>query len=337
MTEHPLDGVRVLDLTTFLSGPYATMVLCQLGAAVVKIEPPSGDPTRVGRPVPDTDFWYALHRGKRSVVLDLKRPGDHARFVEQLAHADVVIDNARPGVMARLGLGPEVLRAANPAIISCSITGYGPGGDDAPAIDGVIQAALGAFDLPVAFGLPPGPVPAQIADLAGGTAASQAILAALYERTRTGAGAHIDIALTDALAPWLSIVDRTGTMRGPGTILATGADGRRFVVQTPMHFRTRLAQLLGLVYEPTDAYAEQVRTHLASRPTAHWLAVLAAEGIPAAVVRTFSDALAEGVAATEVVDDRTVPAAPFVIDGERASCATPPPPLGHHDAAAPWW
>ena len=74
MTAHPLDGVRVLDLTTFLSGPYATMVLCQLGAAVVKIEPPSGDPTRVGRPVPDTDFWYALHRGKRSVVLDLKRP-----------------------------------------------------------------------------------------------------------------------------------------------------------------------------------------------------------------------------------------------------------------------
>ncbi|MCU1367610.1 MAG: CoA transferase [Ilumatobacteraceae bacterium] len=330
VTAQPLDGVRILDLTTFLSGPYAAMVLGQLGADVVKVEPPTGDPTRAGRAVPDSDFWFALHRGRRGVVLDLKQPSDHARLLAMVPGFDVVLDNARGGVMARLGLGPEVLRAAHPAIITCSITGYGADGSTAPAIDGVIQAATGAFDLPVAFGQPAGPVPAQIADLAGGTAASQAILAALYRRERTGLGGHIDIALTDALLPWLSIVDRSGSMRSPGTIVATGSDGRRFLIQTPMHFRARLASLLGLEYSPTDEYAERVRERMSTRPAAEWLAALETEGIPAAAVRTYDEALASPHAATEVVGGRRVPASPFVFNGVRNSSTAPPPALGQH-------
>ncbi|MCU1395054.1 MAG: CoA transferase [Ilumatobacteraceae bacterium] len=332
MTTQPLDGVRILDLTTFLSGPYATMVLGQLGADVVKVEPPSGDPTRGGSTVPSSDFWFALHRDRRSVVLDLKQPADHARLLAMVPQFDVAIDNARPGVMARLGLGPEVLRAAHPSIITCSITGYGEGGSAAPAIDGVIQAATGAFDLQAVFGQPVGPIPAQVADLAGGTAASQAILAALVRRGRTGEGTHISIALTDALLSWLSIIDRTGTMRSPGTIVAEGSDGRRLVVQTPMHFRDRLAAMLGLEYAATDDYAQQVRGRIATRPSSEWLAALAAEGIPAAAVRSYDDALAAPEAAVEVVDGRRVPASPFVLDGERRGSVAPPPPLGANSA-----
>ena len=330
VTAQPLDGIRVLDLTTFLSGPYAAMVLGQLGADVVKVEPPAGDPTRAGKAVPDSDFWFALHRGRRSVVLDLKQPADHARLMAMVPGFDVVLDNARGGVMTRLGLGPDVLRAAHPGVITCSITGYGADGSTAPAIDGVIQAATGAFDLPTAFGQPAGPVPTQIADLAGGTAASQAILAALYRRERTGEGGHISIALTDALLPWLSIVDRTGSMRSPGTIVATGSDGRRFVVQTPMHFRDRLATLLELEYSPTEEYAERVRQRMATRPAAEWLAVLEAEGIPGAEVRTYDEAMGSQHAATDVVGGRRVPASPFVFDGVRNASTAPPPSLGQH-------
>jgi CoA:oxalate CoA-transferase len=334
MTARPLEGVRVLDLTTFLSGPYAAMVLGQLGADVVKIEPPAGDPTRVGRAVPDSDFWFALHRDRSSVVLDLKQPDDHARLLAMVPRFDVVLDNARAGGMTRLGLTPDVFRAAHPTVITCSITGYGEDGPDVPAIDGVIQAATGAFDLQVVFGNAIGPVPAQIADLAGGTAASQAILGALYHRARTGEGVHISIALTDALLPWLSIIDRSGSMRSPGTIVASGSDGRRFVVQTPMHFRQRLATLLGLEHAPTEEYAQNVRDRMATRPAAEWVAVLVAEGIPAAEVRSYDEALAAPLAVSEVVLGRRVPASPFVFDGARNASTGPPPVLGEHTAEA---
>ncbi len=335
MTTQPLEGVRILDLTTFLSGPYAAMVLGQLGADVVKVEPPAGDPTRAGAPVPNSDFWFALHRDRRSVVLDLKQADDHARLLTMVPQFDVVIDNARTGVMSRLGLEPAVFRAAHPSIITCSITGYGEGGSNAPAIDGIIQAATGAFDLAAAFGQSAGPVPAQIADLAGGTAASQAILAALYQRTRTGLGTHISIALTDSLMTWLSIVDRSGSMRSPGTIIALGSDGRRFIIQTPMHFRDRLASLLGLEYAATEAYAQQVRDLMATRSTPEWLTALAAAGIPAAEVRSYGEALDTPGAATETVEGRRVPASPFVFDGARKPTAAPPPSLGQLIADQP--
>lgn len=309
------------------------MVLGQLGADVVKVESPAGDPTRGGQSVPGSDFWYALHRDRRSIVLDLKQPLDHARLLAMVPQFDIVLDNARPGVMDRLGLEPAALRAAHPGVISCSISGYGPGGSDAPAIDGVIQATTGAFDLPVAYGQASAPLPIQIADLAGGTAASQAILAALYQRTRTGKGTHITIALTDAVLAWLSIIDRTGTTRSPGTIVATGSDGRRFLVQAPMHFRVRLATLLGLEYEPTQEYAQQVLDRMATRPCDEWLAALAAEGIPAAEVHTYDEAISGPGTASEVVDGHRVPGSPFVFDGVRRASVAPPPSLGQHTDA----
>jgi crotonobetainyl-CoA:carnitine CoA-transferase CaiB-like acyl-CoA transferase len=328
----PLAGIRVVDLTTFLSGPYATLVLRQLGAHVIKIEPPSGDPTRGGRAVPDTDFWFALHRGRQSVVLDLKLPAARDVMLDLARRVDVVVENFRPGVTARLGIAPEVLRATNERLVTCSITGYGRGEPlaGAAAIDGVVQAFCGAFTLPPVFGLPEGPVPFQIADLAGGTAAAHAILAALYARERSGCGAHVELSLAECLLSWLATGDRTGTLRSPNTILATGSDGGRFVVQTTLHFRDRLAALLGLVFEPTEAYADAARRRLADRPRDDWLATLAREGIPAAPIQTIDEALEHPQVTSEQVAHRRVPASPFVLDGARRPTSERPPTLGEH-------
>ena len=330
MTVRPLAGISVLDLTTFLSGPYAVMALGQLGASVVKVEPPTGDPTRAGKTEPDSDFWFALHRGRRSVVLDLKNDDARAQLLQLVQRSDVVVDNARAGVMERLGLPPAVLREANSRVITCSITGYGESGPLArgPAIDGVIQAFTGAFDFPEAFGDTPGPLAVQIADLAGGAAASQAILAALFEREQTGRGVHVSISLIDALMPWLSIADRSATMKTPNTIVALGSDGKRFVVQTPLHFRARLASLLQLEFTPTADYAAEARAALASKPRDEWLQTLATEGIPAAPVHSYAEALSHPATATETVGTHMVPASPFVFDGQRNPWADAPPGLG---------
>jgi crotonobetainyl-CoA:carnitine CoA-transferase CaiB-like acyl-CoA transferase len=326
----PLAGVRVLDLTTFLSGPYACLVLAQLGAQIVKVEPPTGDPTRGGQPVPANDLWFGLHRGRQSVVLDLKRDDDRTSFLELAKRADVVIDNYRPGVTTRLRVAASDLRAVNDRLIVCSISGYGARSSmaGAAAIDGVVQAFAGSFVLPTVFGLPEGPVPCQIADLAGGTAAAHAVLAALYARERTGTGCAIELSLVECLLSWLGGVDKTGSLRSPNTVLATGSDGARFVVQTTLHFRTRLATLLGLEFEATEEYADRVRAVLATRPCAEWLQLLEREGVPAAPIQTIAEALAHPDIVSETVGERAVAASPFVIDGARRRTDAPPPVLG---------
>jgi CoA:oxalate CoA-transferase len=328
----PLDGVRVLDLTTFLSGPIAAMALLQLGADVVKIEPPTGDVTRGDPTAPPSPFYWALHRGRRSVVLDLKNASGRELLLDLVRDADVLIENFRPGVMDRLGLGWATLRETNPRLVVGSITGYGADGPmaDAPAIDGVVQAFSGSFGLPEVYGLPAGPVPMTIADLAAGATTAQGILAALLTRERTGHGARIEVSLVGALLPWLCASDWVGSLKWPGTIVATGLDGERFVVQTPSHFRARLAKLVGVEFSATDEYGEAVRARLATRTRAEWLAVLSAEGIPAAPVQTLAEALAHEVSATVELDGRVLADSPFVIDGERRSTAVPPPRLGEH-------
>jgi crotonobetainyl-CoA:carnitine CoA-transferase CaiB-like acyl-CoA transferase len=326
----PLADIRVLDLTTFLSGPYACLVLAQLGAQIVKVEPPTGDPTRGGQPVPGNDLWFGLHRGRRSVVLDLKLGADRSRFLELARHADVVIDNYRPGVTTRLKVAAADLHAVNERLVVCSISGYGARSSMAgfAAIDGVVQAFAGSFQLPPVFGLPEGPVACQIADLAGGTAAAHAVLAALYARERSGVGCTIELSLVECLLSWLGGVDKTGSLRSPNTVLATGSDGGRFVVQTTLHFRDRLASLLGLEFEPTEAYADRVRAALATRPSTAWLELLEREGVPAAPIQTIAEALAHPDVTSETLGDRTVAASPFVINGARRRTDAPPPVLG---------
>lgn len=200
----PLAGIRVLDFTRVLAGPAASLALADLGAEVFKIEPPGiGDETRGFPPVRDGESHYflAINRGKKSIVVDLKAAEGLALVKDLAAKCDIVVENYRPGVMARLGLGYEVLSAINPGLIYCSISGFGQSGPmkDNPSFDIVLQAMSGAFSLngepgrlPTKLGLPMG-------DLAGGINGPIAILGALFERTRTGKGRFIDISLVDGL------------------------------------------------------------------------------------------------------------------------------------------
>jgi len=335
----PLAGVRVLDLTTFLSGPVAALSLMQLGADVVKIEPPSGDPTRAGRPDPVSPFWWALHRNRRSMVLDLKNDAAREVLFDLVRDADVLIENYRPGVTHRLGITWDVLSVINPDLVMCSITGYGSTGPlaDAAAVDGAIQAFTGAFHLPVVVGHGIGPVPAVIADLAGGATAAQGVIAALAGRAMrkltdphdaTPGGCHVEVDLVGSVLGWLAVSDWVGSTRFPRTVVAEAADGLPFVVQTPLHFSARLAGLLGLTYEDTPAYGAAVREALRARPRDEWIALLAREGIPASPVQTMAEALTHPNVASENVGGFTLPGSPFRFNGERREFPAPPPTLG---------
>lgn len=208
----PLAGVRVLDLTQALAGPYCTMLLADLGADVVKIEPPSGDMTRYGGPftAEDTErsyggYFASINRGKRSVVLDLKEPADKATFLRLSERADVVVENSRAGVMDRLGVGYETLAELNPRLVYLAIRGFGDPRTGAspytdwPAYDIVAQAMGGLVSLTgTADGtvMKAGP---SVGDLFAGSLGTVGALAALHRATATGAGQFVDVAMYDAM------------------------------------------------------------------------------------------------------------------------------------------
>ncbi|HYM17992.1 MAG TPA: CoA transferase [Micropepsaceae bacterium] len=204
----PLAGIRVLDLTQFLSGPYATQILADLGADVIKLEPPSGDPIRVVPPhfVQDTSVYYlCINRNKRSIAVDMKVAEGRA-LVRKLALAsDIVMENFRPGVLDRLGLSAIELRKEKPSLIWCSISGFGQEGPyrNKPAYDMIVQALSGGMSLtgeaggaPVRAGIPVG-------DLGAGLYSAIAVLAALSRRHATGLGEAIDISMLDCQAAML--------------------------------------------------------------------------------------------------------------------------------------
>lgn len=205
-----LDGLRVLDLTWNLPGPYATSILASMGADVVKVEPPRGDPARHTEPL-----FSMLNAGKRSVVLDLRAGVEDLRALVE--RADVLVEGFRPGVMARLGCGPDVARAWNPRLVWCSISAYGqdgprakePGHDlNAQALAGLAWLERDAADRPRETVLP-------VADLSASQAAVSAILGALYARERTGEGTVLDVAMTDAATDWARIWGEGVDLAGP--------------------------------------------------------------------------------------------------------------------------
>lgn len=200
----PLSGFRVLDFTRVLAGPYATALLADLGADVIKVEGPQGDEYRHVGPFRDGEsaLFQTVNRGKRSVVLDLKDPRDVAVARDLAAAADVVVENFRPGVMARLGLGSEALMAANPRLVYASISGFGQSGPNAdrPAYDIILQAMTGLMHVTGHPDGPPTMVGEAMGDVAGGVFATLGIVSALLERERTGQGRLIDVALHDSLA-----------------------------------------------------------------------------------------------------------------------------------------
>ena len=200
----PLNGIRVVDLTRVVAGPYCTMMLGDMGAEVLKIEEPGhGDDTRAWGPYLNghSSFYLQLNRSKKSVALDLKTSDGAAALRDLLATADVLIENFRPGSLSQLGFGYTAVAAVNPKLIYCSITGYGQTGPCAqlPGYDAVIQGEAGIMDMTGFADGAPTRVGVAITDYLAGLYASQGILLALYERQTSGLGQHVDVALFDAM------------------------------------------------------------------------------------------------------------------------------------------
>ena len=361
MTATPLAGITVLDLSTFLSGPMVTRALADLGAEVIKVESPSGDPTRAGAGMkpgdPPSPFWISLHRDRRGVVLDLKSDEGRSVLMDLVGASDVLVENFRPGVMERLDLAPARLRLVNGRLVHCSITGFGPDGPiaDQVSLDGAVQAFAGLVDLAGRLGLTASPSPLTVADIAGGSMGTQAILAALLARERTGAGAHIEVSLFEALLQWLTLADRTGTLAPPITQVVVASDGRAILVQSPLHFQQRLVELVaqvpgfadlaekgrfdtleGVRADPEE-YSRAMRRAFASRTADEWLGLLLEKGIPASLLNSIDEAMdhpqlehRHAVVELQLADgSRTkVLASPYCFDGIRRTDTRLPPALG---------
>jgi formyl-CoA transferase len=313
----------VLDVTQVMAGPYCAMLLCDMGARVIKIEPPGGDSTRAmaGAVGSDSAAFNAVNRGKLGVVLDLKTtPGRNA--LRQLArHADILVENYRPGVMHKLGLDYPSLAAENPRLIYASISGYGQSGPRAShgGFDLVAQGATGIMSVTGEAGRPPVKVGLPITDLGAGLFALSGILAALHWRSVSGLGQHIDTSLFEAgiaLSVWEAteffsghVPERLGSahrMSAPYQAFRC-ADG--YVTVGAANDRTfaRFAALLG---HPewsddrrfaTDAsrvrhrseLAELIEAMMVTRPCADWLARLEDAGIPCGPIRSYDEVFAD--------------------------------------------
>jgi crotonobetainyl-CoA:carnitine CoA-transferase CaiB-like acyl-CoA transferase len=314
----PLSGIRVLDFSTLLPGPLATLLLAEAGATVVKVErPDGGDRIRASRPQRDGESiqFALLNRGKKSISVDLKDPAGIARVKRLAAEADVLVEQFRPGVMARLGLGYEDLRPLNPRLIYCSISGFGQdgplarvAGHDLTYLARCGMLALGADESgrPV---LPPG----QIADIGGGSyPAVLNILLALLQRDRTGEGCRLDVAMTENLLAWmarpLAMVLAGEGPPAPGRGRHTGgtprygiyhaADGEAFAVAAlEDRFWRRFCALIGLEPQLHDderdpqATRAGVRHCFAGRTAADWERLFAGEDVCVERVRDLAAAL----------------------------------------------
>lgn len=204
----PLHGLRVLDLTRVLAGPYATLWLWELGAEVIKVEQPGhGDDTRAFPPIKNGESVYfaSINRGKKSIALDLKNSEDRSIFDRLLLEADVLIENFRPGVLERLGYGWDSVHEKNPGLVYCSISGFGHSGPykSLPAYDLVVQALSGLMSLNGPEGGPPTRIGVSVGDLGAGLFATIGICAALTERAKSGQGRMVDIGMLDCMVALL--------------------------------------------------------------------------------------------------------------------------------------
>jgi crotonobetainyl-CoA:carnitine CoA-transferase CaiB-like acyl-CoA transferase len=319
----PLTGITVLDLTRLLPGGFCTLVLADLGADVIKIEEPGrGDYLRFMPPLGRTQsaLFTALNRGKRSLTLNLKSPEGCGLLLELARGADVLIDGYRPGVLARLGLPHEALRAANPQLIICAITGYGQHGPLAGRAGHDLNylGYAGALGLFAPRGGGPPIVPGiQLADIGGGAlAAALGILAALLERQRTGAGQVLDISMTGGVLHWLALAAAefwaTGEApaggRGPlsggyacYSVYATADDRALTVAAVEPHFWANLCRALGreafipLQYAPWPEQARlfaELDALFRQRTLDAWMELLAGADVCVGPVLTLPEALA---------------------------------------------
>jgi formyl-CoA transferase len=224
-----LEGVRVLDVTQFMAGPYCSTILADLGADVIKIEPPSGDSTRqmVGASGSESPSFNAVNRGKRSLIVNLKLPDGQQLFKRLAQSSDILIENYRPGVMRAFGLGYETLAALNPRLIYASISGYGQTGPDRAkgGFDLIAQGVSGIMSVTGEPGRPPVKAGIPLTDLGAALFAVAGVLAALHHRTATDVGQYIDTSLVEAGIA-LSVWEATEYFSGPGVPAPLGSAHR---------------------------------------------------------------------------------------------------------------
>jgi crotonobetainyl-CoA:carnitine CoA-transferase CaiB-like acyl-CoA transferase len=319
-----LDGLRVLDVTQVMAGPYCAMVLADLGADVIKVEPPAGDSTRVmpGAVGSDSPSFNAVNRGKRGIVVNLKAPAGRDVLLRLARETDILIENYRPGVMAALGVGYEAVTAINPRVIYASISGYGQTGPQRGkgGFDLVAQGVSGIMSITGEPDGPPAKAGVPLTDLGAGLFALVGILAALEHRHRTGVGQLVDTSLVDAGVA-LSVWEATEYFSGTGIPRALGsahrmnapyqaircADGFITLGAANDRLFRRLAELLGHAEWlersefATNAsrvihrqqIADEIEAITGRHPRAHWLALFDANDIPCGPINDYAQVFAD--------------------------------------------
>ena len=371
--QHALSGIRVLDITQVMAGPYCAMLLCDMGADVIKVEPPAGDSTRrmAGARGGDSPGFNAVNRGKRGIVVDIKHERGRQVVARLASAADVLVENYRPGAMARAGLGYEQLRTVNPRLVYASISGYGQtgphgarGGFDlvAQGVSGIMSVTGEPDGPPVKAGIP-------LTDLGASLLAVAGILAALHDRHRTGAGQHVDTSRVEAgvaLSVW-EATEYLSSGRVPQPLGSAHrmsapyqafecADGYITVGAANDRLFARLSALLGHPEWTGDpqfaddtarvasrrALADRIEQVTRTLPRGHWLERLEAEGIPCGPINTYADVFAdEQVAARGMVVETQHPTlgrlrtlgTPLKLSRTPLVAGRPAPLLGEHTAA----
>jgi CoA:oxalate CoA-transferase len=371
---HPLEGVRILELGQIIAGTYGSQVLSDLGAEVIKVETPEGDLGRNPSVAPYrgvSGLFLTLNRNKQSIVINLKTGAGRNVFYDLVKISDVVIDNFRPGVLDRLQIDYATLSRINPRIIQCSVTGFGAEGayKDYPALDIIIQAISGYMAITGEPGRPPARVGIPLADMSGGIFSCKAILAALFDRERTGKGRRVELSMFDAM---LNLLGYMGTMwltngevpQPPGSAhdytvpwQAFAASDGYVVIATRQEAFWR--KLCGVLEEPaladdprfaTNALRVEHRAILVpqlerifrTRTVADWLSRLRAAEVPAAPVNNLDGAFAEPpVAEREMIVEYDhpdvgkvrLPGNPIKMSGVSGTISKPAPRLGEHTDA----
>ncbi|WP_056186813.1 CaiB/BaiF CoA-transferase family protein [Pseudorhodoferax sp. Leaf267] len=365
----PLQGIRVVEVAQNIAGPYTGEILSALGADVVKVERPgTGDDARGWGP----PFWrgtattfQAMNHGKKSIALDLKDPAQLQWLRDYVAQADVFVQNMRPGSLAELDLGPEVLCAANPRLVYCSLTAFGHKGPKqlAPGYEPMVQAYAGLFSINGAETGPPSRVGMQVLDLGSGIWAALGCIAALFQRASTGKGCVVDTSLFETALGWLQVMmagfQATGQQPArhrsgnPNVVVFQAlptADGELVVAAANDRLFAKLARLVGHPEWAADPrYASNalrvqhkaelvpaLETLFRQRTTEDWILALEAAGIPCGPIQDFAQVMAQpqteaiGIFQSIPEVDLKVVGLPLSFDGERPPMRGRAPELGEH-------
>ncbi|MBI1989540.1 MAG: CoA transferase [Betaproteobacteria bacterium] len=371
---HPLEGVRILELGQVIAGTYGSQVLSDLGAEVIKVETPEGDLGRNPSVAPYrglSGLFLTLNRNKQSIVINLKTEAGRKTFYDLVKVSDVVVDNFRPGVLERLQVDYATLSAINPRIIQCSVTGFGTEGayKNYPAFDIIIQAISGHMAITGEPGRPPARVGIPLADLSGGIYSCKGILAALFDRERTGKGRRVELSMFDSMLTLLSYMGTMWLTNGdlpqpPGSAhdytvpwQAFEASNGYVVVATRQEIFWR--KLCGVLEDPglagdsrfaTNSLRVENRAALVprlerifrTRTVADWLERLRTAEVPAAPVNNLDGAFGEPpVAEREMIVEYDhpdvgkvrLPGNPIKMSDVTGTISRPAPRLGEHTDA----